>query len=112
MQTTITVEKETGEVLRQLSEKSKIPLISIMEELGTCVKMAMDDLPESNHLNFMMDWDLKNSMIHLRFNPTWCGTYEDLPEEIKECLKPEAEAISKESKVPLIVNLTKQTKKE
>lgn len=77
MVTTVSVNEETGRILRELSDRTKIPLMDIMDELGRAVRVILECGTEARRLNFMIDPDLKNRMVHLRFNENL--TLADLP---------------------------------
>ena len=75
MTTSISVNEETSKIFRVLSQKTKIDLIDIMDEIAKQIKIMMiDGIDEkANRLNFMVDADLKNSIVHLRFSPLYFG---------------------------------------
>ena len=77
MVTTISVNEETSRILRELSNRTRIPLYDIMDELGKAVKVILECGTSAQRLNFMIDPDLPNRMVHLRFNENL--TLGDLP---------------------------------
>jgi hypothetical protein len=74
MTTTVSVNEETSKILRFLSQKTKIDLIDIMDEISKQIKIMLEDgIEDTPRINFMVDADLKNSMVHLRFSPLYMG---------------------------------------
>lgn len=73
--TTFTLDDEDALVFRLLKVRTGIDLNEIFHMLAKEVKTIMCDGIDSKatKLNFMIDADLKNSMVHLRFSPLYFG---------------------------------------
>ena len=72
--TTMGVFQDTLSTFRELSEKTKIPLLQLMDEIAKEIKtMLSDGLPENSRMNFMASHSLKNSAVILYFSTMTCG---------------------------------------
>lgn len=75
MKTTITLNEEDAQIFRLLKARTGYDLDELFSMLAKEVKTIMCEGidPKATKLNFMIDADLKNSMVHLRFSPLYFG---------------------------------------
>ena len=86
--TTIPVSQDALSVFSELSEKTRIPLFQIMEELSKEIRVIIKDgLPESDRINYMPKAFMDKSCVVLFFNSMFCGTSQESLEQLKEKLK-------------------------
>ena len=84
MTTTISVNEETSRIFRLLSQRTKIDLIDIMDELGKQIKIMLEDgIEESSRISFMARADLATSQVKLYFAPILTSLSQLPPEAIK-----------------------------
>ena len=76
--TSIGVSQDTLSIFRELSEKTKIPLFQIMEELAKEIAVILrDGLPdETTRVNFMSKAFLDKSCVVLHFSSLFLGVGE------------------------------------
>jgi hypothetical protein len=89
MKTTITLNEEDAQIFRLLKARTGYTLDEIFSMLAKEVKVIMCEGidPKASRLNFMIDADLKNSMVHLRFSPLYFGLGNLTLEQQKEVKK-------------------------
>ena len=87
--TTITISEDDALIYRILKAKTGYDLDEIFHMLATEIKSIMEDgLDEkATRINFMIDADLKNSMVHLRFSPLYMGLGNLTKEQRAEVLR-------------------------
>jgi dimeric dUTPase (all-alpha-NTP-PPase superfamily) len=85
--TSMAVSPDTLSVFRELSEKTKIPLFQIMEELASQISIILTDgLPdETTRVNYMAKAFLDKSCVVLQFSSLFLGIGEF---EEKKVFKP------------------------
>ena len=71
--TTICLDLADALVYREFSERTSTDLIQIFKMFAKELKKALDDKDEEKRILFMFDYDLKNSMIHLRLSNSFLG---------------------------------------
>lgn len=88
MKTTITLNDDDALVFRMLKVRTGYTLDEIFAMLAKEIKTIIVDGIDSKatRLNFMIDADLKNSMVHLRFSPLYIGLDNLNNEQMKEVL--------------------------
>jgi dimeric dUTPase (all-alpha-NTP-PPase superfamily) len=76
--TSIGVSQDTLSIFRELSEKTKIPLFQIMEELAKEIAVILrDGLPdETTRVNYMAKAFLDKSCVVLQFSSLFLGVGE------------------------------------
>jgi len=86
--TTITIGEEDALVFRILKAKTGYDLDEIFHMLAEQVKIMLEDGidEKATRINFMIDADLKNSMVHLRFSPLYFGLGNLTKEQLDEVL--------------------------
>lgn len=87
--TTFTVSEEDGQIFRLLKARTGYNLDEIFHMLAKEVKTIMCEGidPKASRLNFMIDADLKNTMVHLRFSPLYFGLDNLTKEQHDEVLR-------------------------
>ncbi|MGD0160335.1 MAG: hypothetical protein ABSB89_08555 [Candidatus Bathyarchaeia archaeon] len=84
--TTAWITTETAETLRILSEATGIDSTAILHEIfGKNVKQILADLYEGKRLLFMVEYDLANKEIKLKFSNSFLGlvNFSELPPTAK-----------------------------
>jgi chromosomal replication initiation ATPase DnaA len=84
--TTMNVSPETLNTFRELSEKTKIPLFQIMEELAQQYAIIMKKMESSDRLIYMATAVPTKNYILLNFGLMFCSKDEPEDEETKRLI--------------------------
>jgi hypothetical protein len=87
--TTISVSEEDGYIFRLLKARTGYTLDEIFHMLATEIKTILTEGidEKASRVNFMIDADLKNSMVHLRFSSLYMGLDNLNAEQRRDVLK-------------------------
>jgi N-acetylmuramic acid 6-phosphate (MurNAc-6-P) etherase len=80
--TTMNVTNDTLKILRELSERTHIPLLQIMSELAKQIDVVLKQLSESDRVIYMASAVKGKNYVVLNFASMFCGTNQESLEKL------------------------------